>query len=185
MAWIRVVEPEEAGEELRRVYGRIGAERGKLSDIMKVQSLHPRAMEAHMDLYMGVMFGRSGLSRAEREMAAVAVSAANGCRYCVEHHAAALRAYWKDEERVRRFLDDPASAGLSDREGALVEYAVALTRAPAEMEPGRVEALRAQGLSDEDVLTLNLVAAYFNFVNRIAVGLGVEPTPEEVAGYRY
>jgi AhpD family alkylhydroperoxidase len=38
----------------------------------------------------------------ERELIAVAVSAANGCRYCVSHHAAALMFYWRDEERVRR-----------------------------------------------------------------------------------
>ncbi|MDQ3522084.1 MAG: carboxymuconolactone decarboxylase family protein, partial [Gemmatimonadota bacterium] len=63
-------------------------------------SLHPAAMQAHMDLYMAVMFQRSGISREERELIAVVVSAANRCAYCVSHHAAALNAYWKDQERV-------------------------------------------------------------------------------------
>ncbi len=45
--------------------------------------------------------------------------------------------------------------------------------------------MRSVGLSDGDVLTVNLVVSYFNFVNRIAEGLGVEVSEEEVAGYRY
>jgi alkylhydroperoxidase family enzyme len=45
--------------------------------------------------------------------------------------------------------------------------------------------MRAQGLPDEEILAVNLITAYFNFVNRVAQGLGVEPTSEEVAGYDY
>jgi alkylhydroperoxidase family enzyme len=44
--------------------------------------------------------------------------------------------------------------------------------------------LRAVGLSDRDILDLALVVAYFNFVNRIALGLGVAYTAEEMSGYR-
>jgi alkylhydroperoxidase family enzyme len=45
--------------------------------------------------------------------------------------------------------------------------------------------LREQGLGDEEILAVNLIVAYFNFINRIAQGLGVEVTAEEVQGYRY
>lgn len=185
MTWIRTVEQDAAGEELAAVYDRIMRERGKLSNIMQVQSLHPRAMTAHMDLYMAIMFGRSGLSREEREMIAVAVSAANGCEYCIRHHAAALQAYWKDAEQVERFAADPSSADLSPRMRAVLDYSVELTRAPAAVGEAHVAAMRGAGLADEEILGVNLITSYFNFVNRIAEGLGVEVTPEEVAGYRY
>jgi alkylhydroperoxidase family enzyme len=49
----------------------------------------------------------------------------------------------------------------------------------------RSSKLRSHGLDDEQILALNLVVAYFNFVNRIAARLGADPRPEEVASYRY
>ena len=44
--------------------------------------------------------------------------------------------------------------------------------------------LRAEGLSDKDILDITLITAYFNFVNRIALGLGVSFSDDEVSGYR-
>lgn len=49
---------------------------------------------------------------------------------------------------------------------------------------GHDAALRDVGLADEDILLTNLVVAYFNFVNRIALGLGVEHGADEVSGYK-
>jgi uncharacterized peroxidase-related enzyme len=185
MAWIEVVDESEASGELEAVYERIKGARGKLSNIMQVQSLSPKAMAAHLELYMALLFDRSGLTRAERELIAVVVSAANRCEYCVSHHAAALQAYWKDEVRVRAAIHDHTSVELSPRARAMADYAAALTRDPGSVTEGHILAMRAQGLSDTEVLNVNLIAAYFNFVNRIAAGLGVDVSPEEVAGYRY
>jgi uncharacterized peroxidase-related enzyme len=56
----------------------------------------PEAMNQHLDLYMTLLFGKSGLSRAERELIAVVVSAANECGYCISHHAVALKNYWNE-----------------------------------------------------------------------------------------
>jgi uncharacterized peroxidase-related enzyme len=186
VAWIRTIEPEDADDELRAVYDRIAGERGKVAAIMQVQSLSPRAVTAHLELYQVAMFSRGGVTRPERELVAIVVSAANRCRYCVSHHAAALMAYWKDEDRVRRVGEDWRSLdGLSPRERAMADYAEALTREPATVGRARVDAMREAGLSDDDVLTVNLVVAYYNFVNRIAEGLGVEVVPEEIGGYKY
>ncbi len=185
MPWIRTNDESSAGDDLARVYERIRGERGKLSNIMRIQSLHPAAMQAHMDLYMAVMFQRSGISREERELIAVVVSAANRCAYCVSHHAAALNAYWKDEARLLKLAEDHRAVELSPRTRAMIEYAEALTRTPGEVTKGHLQAMRGQKLTDEDILAVNLVAAYFSFVNRIALGLGVKHSEEEVGGYRY
>lgn len=183
--WISTVEPEAADAELRRVYEHVASSRGKLSDIMRVQSLRPNAMAAHLDLYLELMFGPSSLSRDEREAIAVAVSAANGCEYCVAHHRAALLAYWRDETRVARLVDSPTDAGLPPRLDAMVRYARRLTDSIHAVDETDVDALRAASITDQEILHINLIVAYFNFVNRIAVGLGVVPRPEEIAGYRY
>ncbi|MFO8034193.1 MAG: peroxidase-related enzyme [Candidatus Bipolaricaulota bacterium] len=185
MSWIRVVDEQQAGEELRTIYERLKSNRGKVSNILAVHSLDPRAMAAHMNLYMTIMFGRSGLSREEREVVAVVVSAANSCDYCIAHHAEALHHYWKDRERLQALIDDPRSIDLTPRMRALADYALKLTESPCDMVEADIEELRGHGLGDEDILAVNLVASYFNFVNRIALGLGVEATSEEAAGYKY
>lgn len=185
MPYIRTVAEVDAGDELARVYARLRKQRGKLSNIMQVQSLYPKALEAHLDLYTAIMFDRSGLSREEREMIAIVVSAANQCEYCVRHHAAALHAYWRDDTRVECFAADFRGIELSDRLRSILDYADALTRAPMSVNESHVRTMREQGLEDGEILVVNLVVAYFNFVNRIATGLGVETTAEEMQGYHY
>lgn len=185
MTWIETIGVTDAEGELAAAYRRLMDDRGKVSNIMSAQSLDPRAMQAHLDLYLSVMFGRSGLSREEREMIAVAVSALNRCAYCIAHHCDALNRYWRDAGRVERFAEDFRAVEVPERMQVVLDYAEALTLAPASVLEGHVLAMKAAGLSDREVLTVNLVIAYFNFVNRIAAGLGVESTAEERAGYDY
>lgn len=79
-AWVPVVQPEEARDELEDVYRSMGIG-GGVSNIVGVHSLHPRALAGHLELYRTLMFGPSPLSRAERESIAVVVSDANDCFY--------------------------------------------------------------------------------------------------------
>lgn len=81
MAWIKVIPRGEATGELVAQYDRMGAPDGKVANILAVHSLNPAALRAHHDLYKTIMFGPSDLSRAQREMIAVVVSAVNRCHY--------------------------------------------------------------------------------------------------------
>jgi uncharacterized peroxidase-related enzyme len=82
MAWIRTVPPEEADGLLRRVYDAAVARAGRVFHVVRLQSLRPRVLQASTELYLELMHAREGaLSRAQREMIAVAVSRANGCHY--------------------------------------------------------------------------------------------------------
>jgi uncharacterized peroxidase-related enzyme len=184
MPWIKVIGEDEAEGAVRDAYEDVIRTRGKLSNIMTVQSLNAEAMARHLELYLALMFGDSALSRAERELIAVVVSSTNRCEYCVNHHAEPLRRYWKDDARVDALTADWREAPLSARERALAAYADKLTRTPGDVKEDDVAALRAQAFSDRDVLDVNMITAYFNFVNRIAAGLGVEYSPEEGAGYK-
>jgi uncharacterized peroxidase-related enzyme len=141
-------------------------------------------MGNHLDLYMTLMFGRSGLSRAEREAIAVVVSAENECEYCVNHHVEALRRYIRDEEILNMLATADGLETLEPRLSNIVRHAEKLTSAPGAMTESDLGELRAVGLSDADILDLSLITAYFNFVNRLALGLGVEYTEEELSGYR-
>jgi uncharacterized peroxidase-related enzyme len=184
MAWIEVIDKDEASGELAETYDELARKRGKIANIMKVHSLNPEAMKRHLDLYMHLLFGKSGLSRAERESIAVVVSAANNCAYCVNHHAEALSRYEKDNSHLRSMVTDFRFLDLPDRRARMLSYALKLTTSPGQIEPSDVEELRRVGFSDRDILDIDLVAAYFNFVNRIALGLGVATSEEERSGYR-
>ena len=81
MAWIKMVEPEGATGELKKEYGKAVKRADKVFNILKVQSLNPKSLQASMGLYLATMHAPSGLSRAERELMAVVVSSANGCFY--------------------------------------------------------------------------------------------------------
>jgi uncharacterized peroxidase-related enzyme len=81
MSWIKTIEPAEATGELRIEYDKAIKRAGKVFNILKVQSLNPESLRASMHLYLATMHGRSGLSRAEREMLATVVSWANHCFY--------------------------------------------------------------------------------------------------------
>lgn len=185
MSWIETIDPADADGELQEVYDRIAGERGKVANIMRIQSLNPEAMEAHLDLYKAVVYGDNGLSREERELVATAVSVTNGCEYCTNHHGVALNKYWRDEDRLERFVEDLEAVDLGLRKRALVEYAVKLTEEPEAVGRDDVDRVREAGCDDEEVLALSLVVGYFNFVNRLAEGLGVAFSAEEMTGYEY
>lgn len=183
MSWITEIDAEEAGEKLAAVYAELIEKRGKISNILKVHSLNPDALGNHLDLYMTIMFGKSGLSRAEREAIAVVVSAANDCAYCVSHHVEALRRYIKDEETLEMLASADGLETLEPRLSNIVRHADKLTSAPSAMTEIDLGELRAVGLSDSDILDLTLIVSYFNFVNRIALGLGVSFSDDEMSGY--
>ncbi len=80
-------------------------------EIYKIQSLNPRSIIRHLDLYMTLMYGKSPLSREQREMMGIVISSVNKCEYCVEHHSQALLHYWKDEKRVGALARKYSTAG--------------------------------------------------------------------------
>lgn len=82
MPWIKQIDEADATGKLATLYRQLGAgPHRQVANILKVHSLHPDALEAHLQLYHTIMFGQSGLSRAQREMVAVVVSATNACHY--------------------------------------------------------------------------------------------------------
>ena len=81
MPHIRLIDPEDATGPLKDEYDAAIGRAGKVFNIVKSMSLRPAVLQASMGLYREIMFGPSGLSRQERELLAVVVSAANSCRY--------------------------------------------------------------------------------------------------------
>lgn len=180
MPWIQVLDESDAKGRLETVYSEVKARRGKISNMIRAYSLNPRALKAYSDLYVCLMIGQSSLSREDRELIATAVSAINDSEYGKLHHGEALNYYWKNRQRIQQFMDDLSSVYFPDKTRTMLNYAIKLTKQPATIEEADVEKLREVGFSDEDILNINLIASYFNFENRVAKGLGVTATPDEL-----
>lgn len=81
MAWIRVIPPQEADGELAALYQKVREPDGSVDNILSIHSLNPESLRTHFELYKACMYGRSELTRAQREMVAVVVSVTNHCHY--------------------------------------------------------------------------------------------------------
>ena len=135
---------------------------------------------------MDIMFTKSELSRAEREMMAVVVSIANNCSYCQIHHAEAVNHYWKNNSKLELLKSDYRKADLTPKELALCNFAEEVTLNPGNSETiDTTLPLKKVGLSDSAILDATLVVSYFNFVNRIVLALDVKLESDSGAGYKY
>ena len=186
MSRIKVIQEEEAQGRLKEIYEQLTQSRGKLAEVHKIQSLRPESIVKHMELYMEIMFSKSELSRAQREMIAVVVSATNECDYCQTHHGSALNHYWKDDNKVNQLKKNYTELNLSKADLALCKYAQEVTLHPGKAESIDVtKSLKNVGFSDSALLDATLVVAYFNFVNRMVLSLGVGIEEDEGQGYKY
>ena len=90
-----------------------------------------------------------------------------------------------DDLAIQKLIDDFNSVDISEKDHIMVEYVYKLTKTPHEITKNDIDLLRKSGFKYDDILNINLIACYFNFVNRIALGLGVEFSQDESSGYKY
>jgi uncharacterized peroxidase-related enzyme len=91
----------------------------------------------------------------------------------VESHAEFLRAVSLDGELVAALRRDYTQADLSAQDRAMLDYAAQLTRDATRVTPEQLDRLRQVGFDDRAILQINLIASWFNYINRVADGLGV------------
>jgi uncharacterized peroxidase-related enzyme len=130
-------------------------------------------------------FPGATIVRAEREMIATAVSAANDCFFCMDSHAAHATALLEVTGRtdLAPLLDTiklGSSEGLDDKMGALLHIARVVRREPRALMPADVDAAHVAGATDADVQLAVLISAAFSMYNRIVEGFraGTAPDPE-------
>ena len=151
---------------------------GLIPNVLRAYAFDIEKLNAFTALYNDLMLGESKLTKLEREMIAVVVSAENRCYYCLVAHGAAVRALSGDPELGEMLVMNYRVADLDDRTRAMLDFAVKLTKASSEIEESDRDALRAQGLDDRDIWDIASVAAFFNMSNRVASGTGMVPNRE-------
>jgi len=185
MAWIKTIPPEQADEQLRAAretlrrtyppeYGRpvLPAEI-EGAGIVATHSLFPAVLEHAFGTFGSLMSPDLPLTRRQHEMIATVVSAANRCLYCRESHAEFLRIVSMDDALVEAVRTDFRTAAVDERDRLLMEYADQLTRDATQIGPEHHARLRAAGFDERGVLQITLIAAWFNYINRVADSLGV------------
>ena len=138
----------------------------------------PNVLSAFTQMYNDLMLADSGLSKLEREMIAVAVSAVNRCFYCLTAHGAAVRQLSGDPELGELMVMNYRVAELSPRHRAMLDFSVKLTERPAEILEDDRQGLRDAGFSDRDIWDIAAVASFFNMSNRMASATDMRPNPD-------
>ncbi len=151
---------------------------GLIPNVLRAYAFDIGKLDAFAALYNDLMLGESGLSKLDREMIAVVVSAVNRCHYCLVAHGAAVRALSGDPALGEALVTNYRAAELSGRTRAMLDFAVALTEAPDRIEAADRAALRAAGFTDREIWDVASVAAFFNMTNRVAAATGMRPNPE-------
>jgi uncharacterized peroxidase-related enzyme len=186
-AWIKMLSDEEADETLKAALDFARTPHGTVDNVMRVHSLRPSTMNGHVVLYRACLHDSSNtVPMWFQEVISSYVSTLNDCPYSYANHWSNARHLIGDDARAdvieaaikaRRPQDAFDGAHL-----AAMVYAERLTLAPGQMARTHVEALRSAGWTDGEILEINQIVGYFNYVNRLLNGLGVT-TEGDVVGY--
>lgn len=164
--------------ELRDYFCNCEEKLGFIPNVLKAYAFDDKKLKAFIDLSDDLMLGESGLSRLEREMIAVAVSAVNHCHYCLTAHGAAVRYRSKDPMLGDTIEHNYRAAEITPKQKAMLDFAVKLTEAPDKIEDADRDLLRQFGFSDRDLWDIAAVAAFFNMSNRLASAVDMRPNAE-------
>src|SRR3954452_11946987 len=118
---------------------------GLVPNVLRAYSFDDKKLAGFTALYNELMLGESGLSKLEREMIAVAVSSVNRCYYCLVAHGAAVRQLSGDPVLGELMVMNYRAARLSQRQRAMLDFAVKLTEQSWQVEAADREKLRKAG----------------------------------------
>ena len=170
-AWLDVVSLESATPEQIAVLEE-SHPKAKVSDYYLFLVHQPEVLKQRSVAFNAIMYAPGGMPRAERELDATVVSRMNGCVYCASVHAQRFEQLAKRTDAIIEVLNDPHTAGTSERERAIVQFSIALTNAPDAVAPADIQALKDVGLTELEILDLMHSVAIFAWANRLMLNLG-------------
>jgi len=178
MSWIKTISYSESTGKLKRIYDKIKGPNNAIDNVMGVHSLRPHTLEGHMGLYKSVLHHTNNeLPKWYLEVLGVVVSKLNKCNYCLAHHSVGVKKNMQDDEKaiaiLRSIENGNTEQALNKKLHGGIKYAEAITNDLANVKKDHIDKLKEVGLSDGEILEINQVVSYFNYVNRMVVGLGV------------
>jgi uncharacterized peroxidase-related enzyme len=169
------LKPAALTPEMAAYFAKCDEKLGFVPNVLKAYAFDMAKLGAFVGMYNDLMLAPSGLSKLEREMIAVAVSAHNRCYYCLVAHGAAVRQLSSDPVLGELMVMNYRAARLSKRQRAMLNFAVKLTAEPWTVEEEDRALLRKAGFSERDIWDISAVAGFFNMSNRIASATDMRP----------
>ncbi len=188
IAWIDTVDERNADKELHDALQFAQTPHGTVDNVMRVHSLRPATMHGHLVLYRAVLHNdRNTIPQWLQECVATWVSILNHCQYSLANHWANARHLIGDDTRAHAIkaalhAHRPGDA-FGEREKMLFDYAEKLTLAPGQMQQSDIDVMQAAGFDDGEILEVNQIVCYFNYVNRSLNGLGVTLENDTIGYY--
>ncbi len=186
MSYIKTIPYTEAEGKLKKLYDKVKGPDDNVDNVLMVHSLRPHTLNGHMVLYKSVLHHKDNtFDKWYLEALGTYVSLLNGCDYCFDHHAEGLRKNLDDNPRFETIYqaikDDKIELVFDTKQMAGAEYARKLTLEHTTITKEYIQTLRDRGFNDGEILEVNQVVSYFNYVNRMVVGLGVD-TVDDIIG---
>jgi uncharacterized peroxidase-related enzyme len=172
MPFVAEIEETQADGQLRELYGKIEQKLGFLPHYFKTLGAKPAVIEAQLQMSDAVM-ADGALSMIVKEQIGLVVSGINSSTYCVMFHMELLRRFGVDKALARKLTADYENAAVDSNVKALFRFADKLTRHPDDIEESDTDALKQAGWDDAAVRETVLTVAYFNYINRVSLGLGL------------
>ncbi len=175
---IELPEVDAMDDDLKAYFQKCIEKLGLIPNVLQAYSFDGDKLRGFMGLYNDLMLADSGLTKLEREMIAVAVSAINQCFYCLTAHGATVRQISKDPSLGEVMVMNYRAGDLDARQTAMLDFTVKLTEEPAKIVETDRQALRDAGFSDRDIWDIAAVASFFNMSNRMAAATDMRPNEE-------
>jgi uncharacterized peroxidase-related enzyme len=171
--WIATVPVEEAAGRLKEAYDWQSKRLGKPTELTMLGSLDPEIVHARLTLYRASENCPSALTPRQRSVIGYVTSVLNSTPYCASQVRVKVRELGFTDAEIRA-MDEGRYEALQPAEQAVARYSAKLTKHPSELTEADITELRAEGLTDLEILDANNMCAHLNYVNRIANGLGLK-----------
>ena len=165
-------------DHLAAYFAKCDEKLGFIPNVLAAYTFDAEKLDAFIAMHDDLMRAPSGLSKLEREMIAVVVSATNRCFYCLVAHGAAVRALSGDPQLGEQLVMNWRVADLDPRQHAMMAFAEKMTLSSARIDEADRQGLRDVGLTDRDIWDVAAVAGFFNMTNRVASATDMRPNDE-------
>jgi len=172
MAFVTEVPECDASTNLKAVYERIQEDFGFVPNYFQALGTMPEVLSNHWALLHTIM-ADGALPRAVKEKIIMVVSGINSSSYCIAAHMEILQGFKVEKALSRKLATNYPAVPVDPKEMALYRLADKLTRHPADIQKSDADMVLEAGWSEAALIETVLTAAWANFINRVAFGLGV------------
>ena len=165
-------------EDIRARILTVQEKSGFVPNVFLMLAHRPAEFRAFMAYHDTLMDKAEGLTKAEREMIVVAVSARNQCQYCVVAHGAILRIRAKNPLIADQITANWRKADITAKQRAMLDYALKVNDRAHEVTEADIDALKAAGFDEEAIWDIAAIAAFFGMSNRLANVTSLRPNAE-------